>query len=101
MSSSAFDELDGEATNSRWGYKLQDGGVKELNVNVIDGPVYLVRLRIFVCFFISKRTNDKLPFARLAYSKRIKANAWASVFCFPFETAAYIQYIVSLFRIRI
>jgi hypothetical protein len=50
-----------------------------------------------VCFFVNKRTNDKLPFARWANGKRIKENCLGFrfridvyIFRFPFETAAYM-----------
>jgi hypothetical protein len=39
-----------------------------------------------VCFFVNKRTNDKLPFARWSNCKRIKENRQS--FRFPIEMAA-------------
>jgi hypothetical protein len=60
----------------------------------IDGQVRWVRLVClqkinFVCFFINKRTNNKLPFAPWANSTRIKKNCLS--FCFPLEMAAYVD----------
>jgi hypothetical protein len=48
-------------------------------------PLQTVNFRLFIR---TKRTNDKLLFARWANDKRIKKNRLG--FRFPFETAAYI-----------
>ncbi len=66
----------------------------------IDGQVPLVYLVCLetdtsISFFVNKRTNDKLPFARWVNDKRIKENRWG--FRFPFETAAYLQIYIYIY----
>ncbi len=43
------------------------------------------------CFFVNKRTKNKLPFAR--WVNGLRKSAWSSVFRFLFKTTVYIQYI--------
>ncbi len=52
-----------------------------------------------LCFFVSKRTNNTLPFARWANDRRIKENRLG--FRFPFETAAYIYVYTVVYSIYI
>jgi hypothetical protein len=70
---------------------------RNFRVICIDWQVRLVSLiRLvhlqtdnFVCFFVSEPTNDKLPFHDEQMENGLK-KIGASVFCFPFETAAYV-----------
>ncbi len=70
-----------------------------LLAKVIDMQVSWVRLqtdnfRLFLCFFVNKRTNDKLLFVWWANGKRIKENrpGWLpfSIFCLKQQHAVHI-----------
>jgi hypothetical protein len=49
-------------------------------------PLFCKRITS-LCFFANKRTNDKLPLHEEQTVNGLRKMAWASVFCFLFETA--------------
>jgi hypothetical protein len=70
--------------------------IHEIYITVIDNQVRLVQIckrLTSLCFFVKKRTNDKLTFVRLATGKRIKENCLGFRFPFIIHTLYYRIYI--------